>query len=324
MLYLTNQINGVFIMNKNYILLILIISLSLISCGEIDTTNPYSGPNIPNRGDTGGVESNSNTPGWGTIFSSFSDKTIGINKADKTLGSSGFFVALINQSNKASVNMVGAKKSSSNRSNLDLDVSSFSYTSSTGELTLSESGLNKIKGANLSDGKIYEYEINFEVIIPVSPTQTNKATVSRYFQLIEGEFIPEYYITSLMQSLGNITIDNKSYTGESTFDFSSISDFKSGSPNYTIQYSSSDAGNYGYKNAMLRIKLNINKKIVDSKYLSKVGHNSYYEFIDGEPNSIIMHISYETKPGYIMPKTVLPGGISIKLILGSEGKWLIP
>lgn len=234
-------------------------------------------------------------------------------------------MALINQSNKLAVNMVGAKKSSTNRSNLDLDVSSFSYTSSTGELTLSESGLNKIKGANLSDGNIYEYEINFEVVnIPVSPTQTNKATVSCYFQLIEGEFISEDYITSLMQSLGNITIDNKSYTGESTFDFSSISDFKSSSPNYTIQYSSSDAGDYGYRSAMLRIKVNINKKIADSEYLSKVGHNSYYEFINGEPNSIIMHISYETKPGYIMPKTVSPGGISIKLILGSEGKWLIP
>ena len=108
MLYLTNQINGVFIMNKNYILLILIISLSLISCGEIDTTNPYSGPNIPNRGDTGGIESTNHSGSVNTLW--FSDKTIGINKADKTLGSSGFFMVLINETSKASIQMVGAKK----------------------------------------------------------------------------------------------------------------------------------------------------------------------------------------------------------------------
>ena len=310
-------------MNKNInaVLLASIIFLALISCGEIST---YSGPNItPRGGDTGGINTNTPPSSGGDVIVTtiFSDHTIGINKKDKSLGSSAFFAARLKRYttpiNNVDISMLSVEKTIANTSSLYLDTSDFTYTKGTGELTLSESGLSKIKNVNLSDGKVYSYNINFTI----KYEDTNSVIKSSSIELIEGEPIPESYIDSLMKSLGEISIQNSKWYGEAVFDFSSVGSISGSSPNYTVQASSSSAGEYLTRSTTLQIKMGLRKAIDDNQYLSDF--HSFFPVIDENNNSITIYCGYTTKRGYIMPKSVSPGGISVKLILvDSQSKWV--
>ena len=305
-------------MNKNInaVLLASIIFLALISCGEIST---YSGPNItPRGGDTAGISKKTNEfpffPGYSGYYYTYYDNSIGIDKNDKSVSSPAFYVARETSGTQINVSMIGAKKTSDNTSNLDLDASHFSYNS-TGILTLSESGLSKIKDVDLSDGKIYKYEITFTI------TRNNSSTNKPYnIELIEGEPIPDSYIDSLMESLGEVKVKNDKFNGEAVFNFSSVGSISGSSPNYTVQASSSATGDYTVLRALAAVGNKFKLEISDSEYFSKEYTKGHY--VKESDNSLILYISCKTKSGYIIPKSVSPAGISVRLTLGSQGKWV--